>query len=321
MQTDAGIYISFDGPPRSGRTHQADALAASLSADGHDVLRVSMPPDDVPIAKTTMAWLDGRLAAYRALVDAEIAPALAAGRVVILDGGVTSILLRARAVLGTSAPLGMLYLLDARAMHPVEVDMEWIITAPREGERKVPGFDCISFWQDAASSTPPHSRITHTPAAGARRHVTYFVDPRAIAKSSETILAAFAACFAERVAPEWAEAVAETRAARDVAFATERMAQWAEEFRRVAVDRRRDPKTAAEPRSMPLYGATANWGAYDEATRLAIVRAIPPVEGAAGRFVTALAAGGYVAPEGAVGEALGRAGTMGALASLDAVAG
>lgn len=312
MQTDHGLFLSFDGPPRSGRTYQADRLAEALAADGHDVVRVSMPPDPVPLARTTIAWLDDRLAAYRDLVDAEVAPALAAGKVVVLDGGVTSMLLRARAVLGASVPMGLLYLLDTRAQYPVEVDMEWIITAPREGERKVPGFDCVQAWQDAASSTPPHSRFTHTPAAGARRHVTYFVAPKALAASSDAILAAFAACSSERRAPEWAEAIAETREARDVAFATERMAQWAEEFRRVIADRRRDPNTSAEPRAMPLYGATANWGAYDAATRLAIVRAIPPVEGAAARFVTALAAGGFGPPDGEAGEVLAKEGASAA---------
>lgn len=286
MLTDHGILISFDGPPRSGRTYQADALAASLTTDGHDVLRVSMPPDDVPLAKTTLAWLDGRLAQYRALVDAEIAPALAAGRVVILDGGVTSLLIRARAVLGANAPLGMLYVRDVLAMRPAPVDLEWIFLDAREGERRAPGFDVVDLWKAGACCHAPASAWPDATSCGARRHATYLLR----AKHADAAMANFPTIVAhlqsERLGDAWAAVVAETREARDRAIVARRMAQW----------------THDQP--MPLYGALAPWAEYTDAERLALVEAIPAHRGAVAAFVRVLRALGVAEVSEAVNAVL-----------------
>jgi len=272
MRTDPGLFLSFDGPPRSGRTYQADALAASLTTDGHDVLRVSMPPDDVPLARTTMAWLDGRLAQYRALVDAEIAPALAAGKVVILDGGVTSMLIRARAVLGTNAPLGLLYTRDVMAMRPAPVDLEWIFLDAREGERKAPGFDCVAEWKRGACCHAPASAWPDATSAGARRHATYLLRAKHADAAAVNFPTIVAHLQSERLGAAWAAVVAETREQRDRAIVARRMAQWAPD------------------QPMPLYAALVPWAEYTEAERVALVEAIPGHKGAVETFAKVLRA-------------------------------
>ncbi len=274
MQTDHGLFLSFDGPPRSGRTYQADRLAETLAADGHDVVRVSMPHDPVPLARTTLAWLDDRLAAYRALVDAEVAPALAAGKVVILDGGVTSMLLRARAVLGKSAPLGLLYTRDVRAMRPAPVDLEWIFLDAREGERKSLGFDCADLWKAAACSHAAQSTFPDGTSCGARRHATYVLRAKHADAASARFSEVVANLFSERVGEAWGKVVEETQETRDDAVIARRLEQW----------------TAEQP--MPLYGMVATWGEYTDTQRAMLVERIPARKGAVAEFVRALMASG-----------------------------
>lgn len=274
MQTDNGIFISFEGVPRSGRSHQADRLAEALRPDGYEVVRVTMPPDDVPLARTSWAWLDGRLAAYRALVETEIAPALARGAVVILDGGVTSALIRARAVLGQTAPLGRLYAHDVRAMRPAPVDLEWIFLDAREGERKSPGFDCADLWKAGACCHAAASAWPDGVSCGARRHATYLLRAKHADAASPKFPELVASLLAERRSEAWAAVVAETQETRDRAMVARRMEQW----------------TAEQP--MPLYGAVAPWAEYTEAQRVALVEAIPARYGAVSMFTKVLRAWG-----------------------------
>jgi hypothetical protein len=286
MQTDHGIFLSFDGVPRSGRTYQANALATSLVLDGHDVLRLSMPPDPVPLAKTSLPWLYGRLSAYNDLITREAIPALEAGGVVILDGGVTSLLIRARAVLGANAPIGFLHLFDQRANRLAPVDIEWIIGTSRQGERATPGFNCVSHWGIAACAAAPAASFTPMPACGARRHSTYFLTAATIERETARLPDMVAYLMSERKGPAWERVVAETSDERDLAVVRYRMAQW------------------VNGDTMPLYGVVANWGSYTEATRMAVVEALPARQGTAREFLAALSATGAAPPAGAVGEAL-----------------
>lgn len=274
MDTDKGLFLSFDGVPRSGRTTQADRLAESLRLDGHDVVRVSMPEDLTPIAKTSLAWLSGRLAAYLTMVDAQVRPALEAGNIVILDGGITSALIRTRAVMGANAPLGLLYLHDCRAMRPAPVDLEWIFLDEREGQRKSAGFDCASLWKAGACCHAKASSFPDSTSCGGRRHATYLMRAKHADAASEKFGEIVAHLLSERMSEEWAPVVAQSQDERDLVTIARRMEQW----------------TADQP--MPLYSVVANWNAYTDATRLAAVQAIPARQGAVEAFVRALRSSG-----------------------------
>lgn len=270
MNSDNGILISFDGPPRSGRTYQADALAAALAVDGHDVVRVSLPDDDVPLAKTSRSWMEDRLAVYARTIETDAVPVLERGGVVILDGGVTSILLRARAVMGQTAPLGMLYAHDVRAMRAAAVDLEWIFLDTREGQRPPPGFECASLWKSAACAHAAGSSFPDATSCGARRHATYVLRSMHADAASVRFGTIAQHLRSERLMPEWATAVAETREQRDDAIIARRMEQWTRDQR------------------MPLYGIIAEWHAFTEAQRTRIAQAIPARQGAVAEFVGVL---------------------------------
>lgn len=298
MQTDRGLLIAFDGPPRSGRTHQADALAAALTADGHEVVRASMPADVIPVAKTTLGWVEERLDAYADLARNLIRPALETGAIVILDGGITSVLIRARAVLGGRAPTGLLYVFDVRAMREAEVDLEWIFLDERKGERKSPGFsDSAAEWKIAACSHAKGKEVSgpfmpktfpDSASCGSRRHATYLMRGDHADAAMDRFPTIVTSAIAERMDPLWQTAVHETRAERDLAVVARRLEQWAGE--------KRNP--------MPLYGVVGQWAMYDEAARLAVVEALPQREGATGDFRTMLSAVGVQDVGGEAGEAL-----------------
>jgi len=270
MNTDRGLLISFDGPPRSGRTYQADRLAATLTLDGHDVVRVSMPDDPTPIAKTNLTWLQERMAAYASLAESSIRPAMERGAVVVLDGGVTSALIRARAVMGANVPLGLLYTFDVRAMREVPIDIEWIFLDVREGERRPPGFDCAGLWRAAACCHARHATFPDSTSCGGRRHATYVLRAMHADAASEKFADIVANLLSERMADEWATAASETREALDDAMIARRMEQW----------------TLGQP--MPVYGVLAAWTSYTDAQRLTIARSIPSHKGAVERFVRVL---------------------------------
>lgn len=287
MDTDKGLFLTFDGVPRSGRTHQANRLAESLRLDGHDVVRVSMPEDTTPIAKTSLAWLSGRLAAYLTMVETQVRPALEAGNIVILDGGITSALIRTRAVMGANAPTGYLYILDCIAMRVAAVDVEWMFMGAREGERDVPGFDCIDLWKHAICSHAVCTTIPEVPTAGARRHATYLMHPKHVEGLSTRFPGIVAALLAERMDDKWQTVIEETQEQRDVALVSKRMGQWTDPT---------DPQ--------PLYGAVANWMDYSDATRMAAVNALPTRKGVVQELLRAIQATGAALPSGEVGAVL-----------------
>lgn len=288
MLTDNGFLISFDGPPRSGRTHQANALAEALTMDGHDVVRASMPADVVPVAKTTLGWVEERLDAYADIARTTIRPAMESGAIVILDGGITSVLIRARAVLGGRAPLGLLYVFDVRAMRSAEVDLEWIFLDERKGERKSAGFDVSTLWKNGACCHAARSTFADGTSCGARRHATYVLRADHADAAADTFPTIVTRLVAERMDPAWQASVAETRDVRDRAMIARRMVQWG--------DDKQNP--------MPLYGVVGQWASYDEATRLAVVEALPSRPEACGELRTMLAAVGVLDVGGEAGEAL-----------------
>jgi hypothetical protein len=300
MKIDNGLFLTLDGVPRSGRTHQATALVASLKADGHDAALVSLPTDGTPVAKTTLSWLYGRLDAYLSTVEREVRPRLEAGGIVVLDGGITSALIRARAVMGSNAPIGLLYLIDQLAMRAAEVDIEWIISSARDGERVTPGFERATSWKGAASSNPKGSRFASLAECGARRHATYYLSARSAATVGLRYHGAVTDLLAERLGEEWVGAVEETQESRDIAKATHRMGNWSDT----------DP--------MQLYGAIAAWPDYSDATRFAIVNAIPRRKGAVAEFLTAIQSSGVELPSGDVGRALEEKSKEEGMASVDA---
>jgi hypothetical protein len=286
MLTDNGLFLSFDGPPRSGRTFSANRLAETLTADGHDVVRVTMPEDVVPIAKTNVAWMLSRLDDYAAMVRRDVVPVLERGGIAILDGGVSSILIRARAVMGGNVPMGLLALFDTRAMRQAPVDIEWIYLDAREGERKSPGFDCTGSWKSAACCHAKHSTFPDSTSCGARRHATYVLRSKHADAASERFSEVVANLRSERMGDEWAAVVASSQDDRDTATLARRMEQW----------------TPEQP--MPVYVAVANWPQYTDATRLGMIAAMPRREGVVQEFMRVLHGSGATLPTGDVGASL-----------------
>jgi dTMP kinase len=90
------VFVSFEGLDGSGKTTQARLLAASLRADGHEIV-ATREPGGTPVGEEVRrllldgvemtAWAEAALfAAARAeLVEQVIRPALAAGRIVLSD--------------------------------------------------------------------------------------------------------------------------------------------------------------------------------------------------------------------------------------------
>jgi dTMP kinase len=93
-----GLFVVLDGPDGSGKSTQATRLAAWLTGAGHDVVtcrdpggtalgervrEILLSHDSVPISLRTEMLL--YMASRAQLVDEVIAPALAAGRVVVSD--------------------------------------------------------------------------------------------------------------------------------------------------------------------------------------------------------------------------------------------
>lgn len=93
--TRPGVLVALEGIDGAGKTTQAARLEQLLRSGGHDVLRTKEPTDGQWGRKLRESATAGRLSAEEELdlflrdraehVELEIAPALAAGKVVIVD--------------------------------------------------------------------------------------------------------------------------------------------------------------------------------------------------------------------------------------------
>ena len=77
MQTDQGLFVSFDGVPRSGRKAQADRLAAAVKEEEYEVVRVHLDWGDTPNPKVTRRWLSDVFEQYEKMVTDVVRPAMA----------------------------------------------------------------------------------------------------------------------------------------------------------------------------------------------------------------------------------------------------
>lgn len=105
MKTDLGLFLTFDGVPRSGRTtysqHIADVLA-SLDND-YRVTHVALPPAPA-MRLSTAAWVAEMADECDRIARETVIPAMERGEVVIADGWITSVLLRARVSVEMKTP-------------------------------------------------------------------------------------------------------------------------------------------------------------------------------------------------------------------------
>lgn len=153
-----GFFLTFEGMDGSGKTTQLNRLAASLRAEGHDVLvtvepggtaigrqirRILLDAANPEIRPTTELLL--YFAARAQNVEECIRPALAAGRIVIADRFTDSTL----AYQGAARGLGeeVVRQLDAiacRGLRPdltlcIDIDLETSLARARERNRAATG--------------------------------------------------------------------------------------------------------------------------------------------------------------------------------------
>jgi hypothetical protein len=255
MLTDRGLLLSFDGVPRSGRTTQANALAALLTEDGHEVVRVTLDHGSTPIAKTDRAWLSEVFARYSDLVEATVVPALERGAIVIADSWVTGALVRAQATMGLPTSECLIY--EERALRDAPVDIEWLFPDTAPEQRNYPGFRAAAMSLEDSRCSTINSPFVVVPSLGARRRSLYLVTNGHATKLLPTYAHQANACLVERKSEAWAKVIEQTRADRDMALAVARAAQCEEK---------------ARPAIVSLL---ANWHNFDEATQLAALVALP----------------------------------------------
>jgi len=138
-----GRFITFEGPDGSGKTSQAERLGATLEAEGHEVVLVREPGGtalgerlrELLLHRTDLAiepLPDALLfnAARAQLVSEVIAPALAAGNIVVCARFADSTL--AYQGYGAGLDLGMLRQLEAIATGGLEPDLTILLDLPAE---------------------------------------------------------------------------------------------------------------------------------------------------------------------------------------------
>lgn len=258
MDTDHGLFLSFDGVPHSGRTTFANQLAATLSADGHDVVRVSLPHGDTPLAKTSAAWLDDVLdRVYPEIVAREVVPALQRGAVVIADQWVTGALVRAQAAGGLST--GEALFREERALRLAPVDVEWVFLDPMPEQRALPGFRAAAKAREDSRCSTRNRGFVVVPSLGARRRTLYLVTNAHAARMPEAFAYQVNEVLTERRVDKdgaWSAVVAETQEARDLARALAYAPMW--------------------PEVRPAVIATlATWHLVSDEARVALIDAIP----------------------------------------------
>lgn len=255
MLTDTGLFLSFDGVPRSGRTTQANALAALLTEDGHDVVRVTLDHGSTLIAKTDRAWLSEVFSRYSTLVEETVVPALERGAIVIADSWVTGVLVRAQATMGIPTSECLIY--EERAMRDAPIDIEWLFPDPAPDQRSYSGFRAAAMLREDSRCSTANAAFVASPSLGARRRALYLVTSGYAAKLLPTFAHQVNACRVERKGEAWAKVVGQTREDRDMDFAVARAAQ-------------------CEGKARPaIISLMANWHNLDEEVRLAAVAAMP----------------------------------------------
>lgn len=255
MNTDHGLFLAFDGVPRSGRTTQADALAALLIEDGHDVVRVTLDHGSTPIAKTDRAWLYEAFDRYSTLVEETVIPALERGAIVIADSWVTGVLVRAQATMGLSTSECLIY--EERALRDAPVDIEWLFPDTAPDQRSYSGFRAAAMSREDSRCSTPNAPFVVVPSLGARRRALYLVTNGHAKKLLPTYAHQANACIVERKGEAWSKVIEQTRAERDMVFAVARAAQ-------------------CEGKTRPaIVSLLANWHELDEVAQLAAVAALP----------------------------------------------
>ena len=151
MQTDSGLFVSFDGVPRSGRKEQADRLEASLKEQEYETVRVSLEWGDTPNPKVTRRWLADLFDQYEGVVENVVRPALSRGAVVIADNWVTSALIRMQAHAGMITAEAFIY--EERAMRLAPVDIEYLFVDVHSGAASS-STSAANTRSDSVCSTP-----------------------------------------------------------------------------------------------------------------------------------------------------------------------
>lgn len=225
MKSDNGLFLTIEGPPQSGRTTHADALAAALTADGYDVVRVSPPPIVGRVIDAHRAWLAEYIDGCVEIARTDVHPAMDRGAVVIADGWITSAMLRAHA--GTAIATHALARLWAIGTREVCPDVEFLLSASAsaQGKQVMPS---VRDWHALVTSQVRghHPAGPLLPRAERRIYTSSETDTRdAIVARTHAILKARASEVPEGQEP-WSTVVAEDQYTRHVGHAHSLIALW-----------------------------------------------------------------------------------------------
>ena len=253
MQTDQGLFVSFDGVPRSGRKAQADRLAAAVKEEEYEVVRVHLDWGDPPNPKVTRRWLSDVFEQYEKMVTDVVRPAMERGAVVIADNWITSALIRVQMFSGMQTAEAFIY--EERAMRMCPVDIEYLFGDVHDGAASSSSA-AANTRSDSVCSTP-NSPVVVAPCLGARRRLLYLVKGGGAESLAKVYAIQVINVLHERKGDAWAAVIGQTQEQRDTFTVQTRMAMW-------------------QSGTLPLMSMLATWGRYSDDVKAAAFAAMPP---------------------------------------------
>lgn len=267
MKSDHGLFLTFDGVPRSGRTTYAKHIADVLASPDHDyrVTCVALPPPPA-MRLSTAAWVAEMAEACDVLARDTIQPAMERGEVVIADGWITSVLLRARVAVEMKTPA--IVAAWTRATRTVCPDAEYLFRDTFDAETS-PLTRAAADWEKIVAARgvarfpahPLHPRNDRRVFAASlspdrtRRYLTMAVLGLLHARGADP----------DEGEMDFREVLAESREDRERGLAVARMTEWATPLGRKTHGLARDPE-AVEMAVMWRY-----WSAPSREAALAVL--------------------------------------------------
>jgi hypothetical protein len=283
MKSDNGLFLSFDGVPRSGRTTYAQHIADVLASPDNDyrVTRVALPPAPA-MRLSTAAWVAEMSEECDRIAKETILPALERGDVVIADGWITSVLLRARVSVEMKTP--SIVAAWTRATRTVCPDAEYLFRDTLDAEAS-PITRAAADWEKLVAARGVAKFPAHPlhPRNDRRVFASSLTPDRTRRYLSMAVLSLLNARNADPGEGEmdFRDVLAESTEDRERGFAVARMTEWAKPLGRKTHGLARDPE-AVEMAVM--------WRYWSEATREAALTVLPDDIGPWQAFRAALAA-------------------------------
>jgi len=285
MKSDNGLFLSFDGVPRSGRTTYAKHVADVLASPDNDyrVTIVALPPAPA-MRLSTAAWVAEMAEACDRIARETILPALERGDVVIADGWITSVLLRARVSVEMKTPA--IIAAWTRATRSICPDAEYLFRDTFDAEASALT-RAASDWEKLVAARGVAKFPAHPlhPRNDRRVFASSLTPDRTRRYLSMAVLGLLNARNAtpDEGEMDFRDVLAEPPEDRERGLAVARMTEWAKPLGRKTHGLARDPE-AVEMAVM--------WRYWSEATREAALAVLPEDIGPWQAFRAALAAEG-----------------------------